>query len=230
MKTFKQLLSRKSFVVVASLPANDPALAAAAFKAGADAVKLHLNVEHRASGRRFGAWRQEKSAILKILRDRRGPVGLMPGAAVTASPEELKEALAAGVSFLDAYDYDWPAWMLSLPACLMIAAPHGFCLGRVAEYAALGMGCLEASIIAPEDYGKPLSARDLSQYRQLVRAARRPVLVPSQKALRPSDLALLRRAGARGVLLGAVCLGTGVASWKRGLPAFVAAARRLAER
>ena len=45
--------------LIVSLPSNDPAMAQAATGAGADAVKLHMNVTHDASGTRFGSFAED---------------------------------------------------------------------------------------------------------------------------------------------------------------------------
>ena len=51
---FRQMIESNSFTVVVSLPANDLDLARAALDAGAQAIKVHCNVWHRASGHTFG--------------------------------------------------------------------------------------------------------------------------------------------------------------------------------
>ena len=48
MDQFKQFLLEGRFPLVMSLPRNDPALAEAAWKNGADVVKVHVNVKHHA--------------------------------------------------------------------------------------------------------------------------------------------------------------------------------------
>ena len=54
MNPYLKMLENPKMTLIMSLPKNDPALCRAAFEAGADAVKVHINVEHRASGSRFG--------------------------------------------------------------------------------------------------------------------------------------------------------------------------------
>ena len=46
---FVQLMDQRKFTLVVSLPSNDLELAKAALEGGADAVKVHCNVWHRAS-------------------------------------------------------------------------------------------------------------------------------------------------------------------------------------
>lgn len=223
IKTLKSLMASKKFLIIASLPQNDPEMARAAFSAGADAVKLHVNVHHRASGTRFGSWAEERPRIKRILSEAKGAVGLMAGAEQTVTPQEMAEAIRAGVSFIDIYDFDMPAWMLGVPASIMAAAGDGYTLERLKALEALGLDCLEASIMPHTEYGKRLSVRDLEDYRLIARAIKKPVFVPSQKKLAPDDLAWLKKAGVRGVLLGAICLGGTTESLAEILPRFVEA-------
>ena len=59
MNEYLRMLSEKRLTLIMSLPYNDPALCRAAFEAGADVVKVHINVEHRASGTHFGRLAEE---------------------------------------------------------------------------------------------------------------------------------------------------------------------------
>ena len=51
---------------------------------------------------------------------------------------------------------------------------------------------LEASIMDKTEYGHPLNLRDLVKYELIATGSFKPVLVPTQKRLLPSDLLLLR--------------------------------------
>ena len=62
-----------------SLPANDIKLAETALASGADGLKVHINVGHRASGNRFGTLGY--ADIFKDIRSRfSGPLELCPEA------------------------------------------------------------------------------------------------------------------------------------------------------
>lgn len=58
---FNQLVTNRKFTLVASLPANRIDLAKAALEGGAQAIKVHMNVWHRASNNTFGSFRKTKS-------------------------------------------------------------------------------------------------------------------------------------------------------------------------
>jgi hypothetical protein len=72
-------------VLIASLPRNDPALAQAALEGGADVIKFHIHLQHRASQTVTGSLAEERPALEQILRLSAGhPVGIVPGADLSA--------------------------------------------------------------------------------------------------------------------------------------------------
>ena len=101
---FKDLINTRKFMLVVSLPSNDLALARAALEGGADAVKVHCNVWHRASGHSFGSY-EENREFLRQLIGLCGdvPVGLMPGTdQAFITNEERLELEEMGLSFTSA--------------------------------------------------------------------------------------------------------------------------------
>ena len=69
---------------------------------------------------------------------------------------------------------------------------------------------VEASIIEHSGYGKPLSVSDLCDYTGVARACGgRPVIVPTQRCIRPDDIPALTATGIRGLLIGAIVTGAG---------------------
>src|SRR5690606_39029959 len=86
----------------------------AAIDGGADAIKVHLNVEHRASRTKFGSFKSERKRIEAILKraGRKVAVGVMPGARTITTGAELDELGKMGVEFVDCYVSDYPASLL----------------------------------------------------------------------------------------------------------------------
>ena len=79
---------------------------------------------------------------------------------------------------------------------------------ETASLLALGIDVLEASIMAPEAYGTPLSLKDLARYKQLADLSATPVVVPTQKRIDINDLTGLLQTGVKGLMVGAVVTGT----------------------
>lgn len=196
--------------LIVSLPVNSVELAVAAVTGGADAVKVHVNVEHRASGTHFGSFVEERQRLLAIAQATGGSVslGIMPGAHTVASPDELKELSAAGFEFLDCYAHDLPACYLADQGLKkMLACDSSFRCDEAKWFASLGADAVEASIIEPEGYGRPLMSNDLARYRSLVESSRLPVVVPTQRRIQPEEVSLLGRAGVSGIMIGAIVTG-----------------------
>ncbi len=220
-------------LLIVSLPQNDVSLAVAAVDAGADMLKVHLNVTHRASKANFGSWQDEREKIQAILDSVRIPLGVMPGSDKVASQADWGEMVFAGIEFFDIYVQDMPAWMWELPVKKMPAIseiyPANVLLGvarglknlyevqrkskieKDGEVAVLPIrptaDYFEASIVKSEDYGKPLSALDLANYRWLADCIDVPVIVPTQKRIETQDIPFLYNVGVAGIMVGKIVTG-----------------------
>lgn len=225
MNLLHDQLTQNEWTLLASLPANDIEMARAALRSGAQGLKVHINVEHFASGTRFGSFDEEHEKIAAIVAEAReagASVGVVPGAnGVFASPDDFAQLKEIGVDYFDAYPFDCPAWAMGQTDLdVMLAAYHGMPLDELAQYEDLGMTLCEASVMAHESYGSPLNARDLATYSALCQSVQAPVIIPSQKKLERRDLTALRKTGARGVLLGAIVLGRDAQSIQASLRTF----------
>lgn len=221
MSRLIELMDDKDFLIIVSLPRHDLELAKVAYACGADALKVHINVEHKASGTTFGSWPEEKKVIESIVQAVDCPVGIMPGAQTTATEDELYDAARCGIDFLDIYDSDMPVWMLSSKMAKMVAIGPGFSLSDVQSLENLDADMLEASIIPSTQYRQPLTVKDLEMYHSIVVISELPVFVPSQKRIEPSDLVVLRDMGVQGVILGAVSIGDTLESFRERLPLYI---------
>jgi len=196
-------------VLIMSLPANDPALADAAARGGADVLKIHIRVHHDASGTHFGTLAEERARIARILDCFPGPVGIVAGAVDSATPQEMDELAALGIDFFDLYASLMPAWMWRETRMARAAALEpGFTLHQVSALEALGADLLEAAIIPHDQYGTPLTVADLAAYRDLRDHTGLPLIVPSQRAIRPEDATLLTEdCGIDALMIGAIVTG-----------------------
>jgi len=220
MSRFKEI-ARERFSLVVSLPRNDPALARAAQEAGADALKVHINMHHRASGNHFGSWKEEAEALKIILSSVLIPVGIVPGAEVQSSYGELCEMAEAGFDFWDVfYQYLPPAFFRHPSLGKMVAINREATPGIIAGLEEMGMELMEMSVVSGEEYGQPLSARELALYRICAAATAVPALVSSQKKIDPRDVGLLRKMGVRGLIIGAIVTGSSVESLSSAVTAF----------
>ncbi|NWQ42758.1 hypothetical protein MLOOGBEN_18810 [Bacillus sp. EB106-08-02-XG196] len=205
----KQMLTDNKMTLIVSLPENRFDLAKAAIHAGVDAVKLHVNVNHRASGNVFNSV-ESYDEIFRSIRDEfSGPLGIVPGGSFgDISQGEMEQLIALGFNFYSIYAHDKPSWMLVLDKIeKTFAISSEYDLNAIGNVKHLGVSALEASIIPGEEYGTPLTFKDVLAYNTLVQNVDIPVLVPSQRKLVPSDIPILAKAGVKAVMLGAIVIG-----------------------
>lgn len=202
---FQKLLQNNPFSLVVSLPANKLDLAKAALDGGADAIKVHINVLHAASGNLFGSFEQNKhflEELVKLAGDR--PVGLVPGAADAFVTEEEIHAVAdLGIDFFSCYSEHLPVFMLKQQRLTRMVALHDtfdevLCAIRSSE-----VEVVEASILKTTEYRKPLTFFDVLRYRKICQSVSQPVLIPTQKAIRPDEVFALKDAGCKAIMIGA---------------------------
>lgn len=227
MNEYLRMLSEKRLTLIMSLPYNDPALCRAAFEAGADVVKVHINVEHRASGTHFGRLAEEREALEEMLSHRAGPMGLVLGGSLEAVALDAKEAEELPFAFHSVYAHHLPAWASRSGKALMAACDAACPPELIAAMPGAGADAVEASVIPGTEYGQPLSFLDLMKYRSITDAVKVPVIVPTQRAIRPEETEMLVRCGVKAVMIGAVVTGKSEKTISEAVRAFRKAIDRL---
>ncbi len=201
--------------LIVSLPGNELELALAAKRGGTDAVKVHMNALHRASGLSFGAYAEEAPHIHQIIAESGLIVGLMPGQEELPSADELRALIHDGLDFIDIYAHHLPASYLELGlhTRLIPAIDHTWSADETAALSRLQcdgkavVSMLEASIVPPDYYGTRLNARDLVAYADTVMRSAVPILVPTQKFIVPEDIPALSDAGIAALMIGVIVTG-----------------------
>lgn len=201
------LLAERPRLIV-SLPENSVELARAAAEGGADALKVHINVRHDASGTQFGSLAEERERLEEILAVGL-PTGVVPGVAASLpSREDMAELARMGIDFFDLYVHDMPVWMTRVEGMTRTAAiGHDTPLEAIPELEKLGFEMLEAAVIPHEGYGAALSVSDLAGYQRIRRATQLPIIVPTQRAIEPGDVPALVGIGLDAIMIGAIVTG-----------------------
>ncbi|PAF29413.1 hypothetical protein [Paenibacillus sp. 7516] len=209
MGQLEEALNGQRMLLVVSLPANDAALARAAIEEGADALKVHCNVGHRASGYQFGPLDEYIENFRDIRSQFNGPLGVVPSGTIDGIQREGVIRLSGlGFDFYSIYAHHLPSFMLGeLGLDKTFAINEHYDPSLVKEAKHYGFTALEASIVPGEEYGTSLSFSDVLRYRRLVMQAELPVLVPSQRRLVQEDVQVLHDTGVKAIMLGAVVTG-----------------------
>lgn len=218
------------FTLLVSLYDNDPHLAEIAQKCGADAIKAHLNVLHNASKTNFKSWKEEKENLTRIIKSVNIPVGIVPGSEIAATYEEMLEIEELGFDFWDIFAHHAPPYLFNLKnMSKMMAVNYEYDLDYLPELEDLGVEILETSIINPEEYGKILSAKDLSAYKYLIKKISIPAVVPTQRKIKPEEVPVLMQVGFSGIGIGAVVTGKDYDTYEKAVSAFAKKVKEINE-
>jgi len=207
---FLELMKSRNFVLVVSLPSNDLELAKAALEGGADAVKVHCNVWHRASGHTFGTYEENKVFLKDLIRlCGNVPVGLVPGTSEAfVTEKQLQELKEMGLDYISAYSHHLPSFAMDFPGVTAAVAVGPDDTGSVLDAVRdSDIAVLEASVVRGEEYGQNLTCADILRYANIVRRTGKPCMVPTQKKIRPEDVKHLYRVGCKALMIGAVVFG-----------------------
>ncbi|WP_312642074.1 hypothetical protein [Hydrogenoanaerobacterium sp.] len=220
-----KLLNENKLTLVVSLPSNNLSLAEAALEGGAQAVKVHANVWHRASGHTFGTYAENKNFLRDLIAlCGKVPVGLVPGGEEAfVSNDERLELEAMGLDFFSAYAKHLPAYMMESKVLTKMPAIDCTYDQNTLDAVRLSkIDVLECSIQPGEAYGTPLNYADLLRYTDISAKAGKPTLIPTQKKIRSEEARHLYEAGCKAVMIGAVVMGKepGAQEVKRACTAF----------
>ncbi|WP_421951995.1 hypothetical protein [Pelagibacterium sp.] len=203
---FYAQLSSGEFPIAVSLARHDMALAQAARDAGADALKLHLNAYHRASGTTFGSFAQEEP-FLREVASLGLPLLVMAGQETVPTLEEMDGLAQLGFEGFNLYFAHFQPHLLESKLRPMPAMADTSTKADLDRMNALPCAIIEASIMPFAAYGQPLDDADLAAYRAIVQQSTAPVIAPSQKRFVPDDLTRLRDVGVAGAIVGVVVTG-----------------------
>lgn len=216
VKELKIARQEKRLVLIASLPSNDVDLARAVRNAGADAVKIHLNVHHHASNTTFGTLEEERNNLISILKVMKGKLtGIMPNANPVNNPVALKELSDMGFDFYSQYLSHAvsgcfpPIEKISRMLAIAVDDPIELAYG----IDRLPIDVCELSIMDGDTYGKPFTYHDLLRYSTVREKTKKPLVVPSQHLITPESVPDLIEIGIEGLMIGAVVAGSTIESW-----------------
>lgn len=203
----KKMMDNK-FTLLVSLPKNDIEYAKAAMDAGADGVKVHVHAFHYASNHKYGSLSDEGNflrALSALAKEKEVLIGIVPGdGGEYATEEELEELSNLGFDFASTYVDFAPAHLLMSKKFDLCAALSSDTPISAADLDRVGVDIVEASVVSHDGYRNKLTVLDLCKYGQVVSQTKRPVLVPTQKDIAPSEVSALYAVGCKGIMIGVV--------------------------
>jgi hypothetical protein len=207
---FHKLVTENKFTLVVSLPENNLSLAEAALRGGAQAIKAHTNIWHRASGNTFASFAESRDFLVDLVRlcgDT--PVGLVPGGPdAFISPDERDEMEAIGIDFFSAYAAYLPNFMMeSKKLSRMVAIDSNYTQSTLDGINCYPPDILKCSIQPSEAYNEKLCFADIIRYANIAAKVKAPILVPTQKWMDPAEVRHLFAAGCKALMIGAVVMG-----------------------
>lgn len=207
---FKELIEGNKFSLVVSLPSNNLELAKAALDGGAQAVKVHCNVWHRASGHTFGTYAENREFLQQLITLCKDvPVGLVPGGEdAFITPEERLELENMGLGFFSSYSQHLPCHMMESKVLMkMVAIDYTYTENTLDAVRSSGIDVLECSVQPGENYGTDLNYADILRYSDIVTKSGKPCLIPTQRKIKPCEVRHLYEAGCKAVMIGAIVMG-----------------------
>ncbi|MEX2535062.1 MAG: hypothetical protein WD273_05620 [Trueperaceae bacterium] len=199
-------LSASSPTLCVSLVRNDLELAMAVEDAGADAIKLHINLDHPYARVRLGSFEEEAESLAAIVSTLKIPVGLVPRGAGGTTVEEIETYAEVGFDFVDLYSSFMSASLLAVPGIRKWAAPRvDYTPPMLEELSNLsGVDVIEAAFLPVQEFGSPLNVDDLVRLRVALNAigGRKPLVLPTDRQLTEPDLPILLSCGVTNFLIG----------------------------
>jgi len=215
-------LLKNNFTLISSLNTNSTALAVASEEAGVDAVEVHLNIEDVASTVRFGGIDLEESAIRDIIGSTKIPVGVWIGDMPMVSQDEWEKIVGLGVDYVKMLAHHMPSYVYNDERLKKIVSVGSGYVTELIEILSHDnkVSAIEASIMTPQVFRLPLTLYDLSNYTLIRKLSSKPVIVPSQKYIEPTDLKMLKKIGIEGIVTNNIVAGTTPLSYRELLSEF----------
>lgn len=222
MKRLLNKVKNSKMCLIASIPINSYDLAKEAWEAGADAIKVHINVWHRASNNTFGSLQENKEVLTRILEDSPVPVGIVIGEDTFVAERQVEEVIKMGFDFISLYAHHTPASLaINDKISNFIAVNSTYSFDDIMQVANAGIAdFLEMSICQPESYGQRLNGLDLAHYKAISEASPIPTVLPTQHVVFPSDIKILYECKISAIMVGAITMGKELHTISETLKAF----------
>ncbi|KAF0134667.1 MAG: hypothetical protein FD145_498 [Candidatus Saganbacteria bacterium] len=189
MSRLLDLLGKNKMTLIVELPENTIEMAKAAEQFGADAL---IVTEH----------------IPELVNSVEIPVGID-----ISKNEELEEGEVKSYSKYDFINFHcnaMPSASKKIKAGKIITLNDEYSLDKVINVEGLGAQAIDAAIIPISQGVHELVVGDLQNYISIAISSGIPVIIPTQRDLKPSEVAIIADTGAKGIILTSVVLGESI--------------------
>lgn len=196
------LLHKNKMTLIVALQEYNPEIIETAVLAGADALQLPISAEIFKNAK-------EKAKLADFLGKLKLPVGLAIDSKESLTAKTAEAIVKVGFDFINAGIEHLSPVLLKIKGISKILELNSrYSLDEITLLSSDTFQALDAAILSTAEQGKNLVVGDLQNYISIVLSSGLPVIIPTQRDVRPSEVAILSDTGARGLLLTPVVTGT----------------------
>lgn len=189
MPKLVKMLKENKMTLIVEVPGNDAAIIEAAAVAGADALQL-------------------KGVPTKMIGKPPLPMGVLIEGKTAKNEKEVNAIAKMGFDFINVDAAAFGEHIAELKGVSKILALDSkFSVDKLISISSLQGEALDAAIIPAGDWGKELVVGDLQNYISIILSANIPVIIPTQRAVRVSEVAIIADTGAKAILLTETVMG-----------------------
>jgi hypothetical protein len=189
MSRLIEKLNGDEMVLLVALPEATVKYAQAAESAGADAVIISLDDS------------KDKSDLISLVGSVKIPVGLYLDQRVASTKAQMTAFKKLGFDFFSVAFGSIEKWMMELDMGKVAHLKPSYDLENLVRMSETPINAIEASVIPVEEATNELTVGDLQQYITISLTSTLPVIVPTQKRIRISEVPIIGDTGAKGLLL-----------------------------
>ena len=189
MSKLLEMLSGKKMTLIVQLPENNSEMAKAAEAAGADALIINEG---------------------EIIKNIKIPIGIDLSGQGKLDEKELKKY--EKYDFINFHFDSLSAISKRIKTGKIIALSNSYTLDKVIGVENIGAQAIDAAIVPLSQASRDLVVGDLQNYIAIAISSGLPVIIPTQRTIKPSEVAIIADTGAKGLLLTKVVLGDSIKS------------------
>lgn len=210
MSKLLNLLKKNKMTLIVQLAENTPDAARAAEAGGAEALLIEKSE------------RQEE--ILKAVKI---PIGLGLSQEAKLTEKELKAH--EKFDFINFHFEVLPIIAKQVKTGRVLALNENYTLDKLLGVESVGAQAIDAAIVPLSQGMRELMVGDLQNYITIALSSNLPVIIPTQRSIKPSEVAIISDTGAKGLLLTREVLGDNLKSLEKALKEYRVAVDDLGE-